>query len=361
MTDFILEAHDLRATLGGRVIVDIPYLGILRGEILVIIGPNGAGKSTLLSTLALLQKPGSARLVFNGEKIDSKSNLLPYRRRMAVVFQEPLLLDTTVRENVSLGLKLRHFPHSQREEKVKLWLEKFKISHLAQRSARTLSGGEAQRTSLARALALEPEVLFLDEPFSSLDQPTKDKLLSDLKRILADKSITVIMVTQDRDEARFFGDRVGVLLDGKLRQLDKTDAVFRSPASEDIASFVGVENLIRGTVRSIEQGLLKIAVGEGIIEAIGSQQAGRKVLLTLRPEDIMLSLPGPLLSTSMRNHFKAKINEISDRGALWRVIMDCSFPLVAFITRQSGLEMGFVPGSDVVASFKATSVHIIEE
>ncbi len=361
LNDFILEAHDLRVTLGGRVIVDIPYLGILKGETLVIIGPNGAGKSTLLSTLALLQKPGSGWLVFNGEKIGSKANLLPYRRRMAVVFQEPLLLDTTARENVSLGLKLRHFPHGQREEKVRLWLEKFKISHLAERSARTLSGGEAQRTSLARALVLEPEVLFLDEPFSSLDQPTKDKLLSDLKRILADKHITVIMVTQDREEARFFANRVGVMLEGKLRQIDRTEVVFRSPASEDIASFVGVENLMRGTVRSIEQGLLKISVGEGIVEAIGSQQAGREVLLTLRPEDIMLSLPGPMLSTSMRNHFRARISEISDRGALWRVIMDCGFLLVAFITRQSGMEMGLAPGSDVVASFKATSVHVIEE
>lgn len=359
MTDFILEVHNLRVDLGGRVVLDISYLGISKGEILVIIGPNGAGKSTLLSTLALLQKPGTGWLAFNGEKIDGKANLLSYRRRMAVVFQEPLLLDTTVRENVSLGLKLRHFPHDRIEEKVKLWLEKFKISHLAQRSARTLSGGEAQRASLARALVLEPEVLFLDEPFSSLDQPTKDALLTDLKRILADKSITVVMVTQDREEARFFGDRVGVLLDGKLRQIDKTDVVFRSPANEEVASFVGVDNLIRGIVSSREQGLLKIAVGDRIIEAIGNQDIGKKVLLTLRPEDIMLSLPGPLIGTSMRNHFKGRITEINDRGALWRIILDCGFLLVAFITRQSGVEMGLVPGSEVVASFKATSVNVL--
>ncbi len=359
MTDFVLEAHDLLVEKGDKVLLDIAHLGVLRSEVLVVIGPNGAGKSTLLSVLGLLEKPTGGWLAFNGERLDS-ADLLPYRRRMAVVFQEPLLLDTTVRENVSLGLKLRHFPHDRIEEKVRLWLDKFNISHLAGRSGRTLSGGEAQRTSLARAMVLDPEVLFLDEPFSSLDQPTKESLLSDLKRILLDKRTTVVMVTQDREEARFFGDRVGVLLGGKLRQLDRTDVVFRSPASEDIAGFVGVENLIHGIVRSVEQGLLKIVVGDVVVEAVGSQGPGKKVLLTLRPEDIMLSKPGPSAGTSMRNHFRGIISEISDRGALWRITVDCGFPALAFITRQSGIEMGLSPGTDVVASFKATSVHVIE-
>lgn len=361
MADFILEAQALDVELGGKKILDIPFLGINRGEVLIIIGPNGAGKSTLLSVLALLQKPGAGWINFNGERTNGGSDLLYYRRKMAVVFQESLLLDTSVYENVSLGLKLRKVSREQREERTRLWLDKFGISHLARQPARTLSGGEAQRTSLARAMVLDPEVLFLDEPFSSLDQPGKEALISDLKRVLGEKRMTVVMVTQDREEARVLGDRVGVLLDGTLRQLDQTDVVFRSPASEEIAGFVGVENLIHGIVLSCEKGLLKVAVKDGVVEALGGQQPGKKVILSLRPEDIMLSLPGPLGSSSMRNHFKGQVKELVDRGALWRLALDCGFPLVAFITRQSGLEMGLSPGAKVVASFKATSVHIIEE
>ncbi|MDY0039040.1 MAG: ATP-binding cassette domain-containing protein, partial [Desulforhabdus sp.] len=162
-TEAMLHTENLRLSLGGREIFHVNDLTIHKGEVLALVGPNGAGKSSLLLTLALLQTPTEGMIRIDGEAADN-GNALRLRRKMAVVFQEPLLLDLTVRQNIMAGLKIRGAPHRDAVERVRQWLDRFGISHLASRPARVLSGGEAQRTSLARAFALEPEVLFLDEP-----------------------------------------------------------------------------------------------------------------------------------------------------------------------------------------------------
>ena len=191
---------------------------------LAVVGPNGAGKSTLVQVLALLERPARGEVLFDGAP--ASGNALPYRRRMAVVFQEPLLLDTTVESNVGSGLALRGVPVQEQRRRSTEWLERFGIAHLAKRSARTLSGGEAQRMSLARALVLEPEVLLLDEPFSALDQPTRAALIDDLDRVLMASRIATVFVTHDRSEALRLGDRIAVLMDGRMRQVGSPAEVF---------------------------------------------------------------------------------------------------------------------------------------
>jgi tungstate transport system ATP-binding protein len=222
---------------GGRVVLDVDSLELRRGEILALVGPNGAGKSTLVTALALLERPAAGTIALDGTPVDWRRGLLAARRRLAVVFQESLLFDTTVAENVATGLKLRGVPRGERDPRVEHWLGRLGITHLARRQARTLSGGEAQRTSLARALVLAPELLLLDEPFAALDAPTREALTDDLLPLLRETATTTVLVTHDRDEALELGDRLGVLLDGRLVQVDRPEVVVTSPANEAVAAF----------------------------------------------------------------------------------------------------------------------------
>ena len=224
-------------TRDGHVILDVPALDVRAGEILAVIGPNGAGKSTLLRVMGLLETPEAGTVRVGGETV-LPGRALALRRRMASAFQEPLLTDASVLDNVALGLRFRRVAAAEQRARSFRWLERFGIASLAARQARTLSGGEAQRTALARALVLEPDLLLLDEPFSSLDQPTREDLLGELGRILREDARTTVLVTHDRGEALALSDRVAVLMDGCVRQLDETARVFRAPVSDAVARFV---------------------------------------------------------------------------------------------------------------------------
>ena len=241
----LVEARDLVVRRGRRTVLDVPALAVRHGEIRTVIGPNGAGKSTLAGALALLERPSAGAVLLDGRPVDWGRGLLAARRRLAMVFQEPLLLDMTVTDNVATGLRLRGIPRDEREARVTGWLERLGIAHLARRPSRALSGGEAQRTSLARALVLEPELLVLDEPFAALDPPTREALAVDLVPLLRERRTTTVLVTHDRDEAFGIGDRVAVVLAGRVAQLDTPDTVLRYPASDEIARFVRPRRLLR--------------------------------------------------------------------------------------------------------------------
>jgi ABC-type sugar transport system ATPase subunit len=241
----VVEVRDLVVRRGRRTVLDVPALAIRRGEILTVIGPNGAGKSTLAGALALLERPAGGTVLLDGRPVDWGRGLLAARRRLAVVFQEPLLLDMTVRDNVGLGLRLRGVGRAERDGRVREWLARLGIAHLADRPARALSGGEAQRASLARALVLDPELLVLDEPFAALDPPTREALAVDLVPILRERGTTTVLVTHDRDEAFGIGDRVAVVVAGRIAQLDAPLAVLAHPATEEIARFVRPRRLLR--------------------------------------------------------------------------------------------------------------------
>ncbi len=241
----ILEGRDLVVVLGGQKVLDVPSFTVRKGEIMMIIGPNGSGKTTLLLTLALLLKPASGTVLYHGQPIAGTKTVLQQRRKLAVVFQEPLLLNNSVLDNVTLGLKLRGVPHEEIKPRAEKWLERFGILPLAKRQARLLSGGEAKRTSLARAFALQPEVLFLDEPFMALDSPTRQGLFDDFESVLRETKTTVLMVTHDRDEATILGDRVAVIIKGAVRQTGTPKGVFDAPVDGEVASFVKIRNVLR--------------------------------------------------------------------------------------------------------------------
>ena len=342
----------------GRRILTVDELGVQPGEVLAVVGPNGAGKSTLINVLALLERPAAGDVLYDGQPV--RGNLLPYRRRMAVVFQEPLLLDATVESNVGSGLALRGAPRDERERRVQHWLARFGIEELARRSARTLSGGEAQRASLARALVLEPEVLLLDEPFAALDEPTRRALIDDLDRVLGETDSAAVFVTHDRAEALRLGDRVAVMIGGRIRQVGPPSLVFSAPADEEVATFLGVETIVPGHVRSMEDGLAVVDVAGRRVEAATADGPEGEVLVCLRPEDVVLSPAGDHpLPTSARNRLPAVVQRIVNVGSQVRVDLDAGFRLVALITKQSLEELSLEAGSRVEASFKATAVHLI--
>lgn len=345
----------------GQTLLAIPTLKILRGEILVILGANGAGKSTLLQTLAFLRTPGSGSLQFGGEEVSFHAPTLALRRRLAVVFQEPLLFDTTVEANVASGLKLRAIARATIQKKVQQWLERLGIAHLAHRQARTLSGGEAQRVSLARAFVLEPDFLLLDEPFSALDAPTRESLTDLFHRLQQQTRTTTLFVTHDRQESLRLATRIAVMERGTIAQIGTPEEVFSQPVSETVASFVGIETILRGTVDSQRDGFAEVDVGTERPIAVASALApGSHITLCLRPEEVtLLALSEAATPSSARNYFPARVTRILPWGSMFKVHLDCGFPLVAFVTRPSIDVLHLHEGSTVAATFKATAVHVI--
>jgi tungstate transport system ATP-binding protein len=361
VSDAILEAQDVAVQYGARTVVDVDQLAVGRGETLAFIGPNGAGKSTLLRVLGLLERPSRGEVRLEGQPVAWGRDLLDARRRFASVFQEPLLTDTTVERNVALGLTLRRTPREEVRRRAAHWMDRLGIRELAGRQARTLSGGESQRTSLARAFAIGPDVLLLDEPFSALDPPTREDLLRVLQRILRETAVTTVFVTHDRAEALRLGDRVGVMLEGRLAQLDTPAVVFGRPATPAVARFVGVENLLTGRVAASDDGLLTVATDHLRIRVPGQAPVGRRVLVCVRPENVVLR-PGPVGPgrDSALNHFPGRVAELVPVGTQVRVLAECGDPVIALVTRHSVEELPLAPGSPVTVSFKASAVHLIE-
>ena len=236
MSAFI-TIKDLLIRRNGRDTLEIDSLDITRGETLTVVGPNGAGKSTLLLVLARLLKPARGDINFDGKSL-THWNELEYRRKISFVFQAPLLLDMTVEQNIALGLRFRKTPREEIHPRVWKWIKHLGIESLAKRRAGQLSGGEAQRVSLARAFVLEPELLLLDEPFSALDPPTRTKMLEDLSALLARDHRTAVFVTHNLNEAAKLSHRIAVIVGGRLRQVGPARQIKAHPADDAVEAFL---------------------------------------------------------------------------------------------------------------------------
>jgi tungstate transport system ATP-binding protein len=244
---------------------------------------------------------------------------------------------------------------------VEEYAERFGIRHLINRSARKLSGGEAQRTSLARAFATKPAMVFLDEPFSSLDPPTRESLMEDLERILHETETTTIMATHDQVEALRLSDRIAVMNQGKIAQIGSPEQVMNYPVDEFVASFVGMETVFSGRVTKTYDGTFTASVSGREVEAVGAVKQGDKVVCFIRPENVVLSTHFADTKSSARNVFPGKIVRIIPMGLFYKVQADCGFPLNAYLTRQSLEELSLKERDTVFASFKATAVHVIRK
>ena len=233
----MLEAQDITWIKEDKTILRNIHFHLLPRECVGLIGPNGSGKSSLLKILSFLEAPTSGQLYFQGQSVPKNVPLL-IRRRIAIVFQEPLLLNTRVFNNVAIGLRIRGLSKGKIQERVDYWLEQFGVVHLSKQSARSLSGGEAQRVSLARAFALEPDVLFLDEPFSALDAPTKEELRIDLAHVFKSTQTTTVLVSHDFKDIEHLTNRALILLNGQVVADGSPTELLKSPPKGEAERFI---------------------------------------------------------------------------------------------------------------------------
>jgi molybdate transport system ATP-binding protein len=323
---------------------------LAESPVTVLFGPSGAGKTTLLRMLAGLERADSGEIRFRGEIwYDSARGvcLAPQQRRAGFLFQDYALFPhLTVARNVG---------YAARREKKRELLEAFGLAELAARYPRAISGGQQQRVALARALAAEPALLLLDEPLSALDAATRGRMRHELRRMLMAAGVPSIVVTHDRVEAVALGDRMAVMVDGRIRQEGPVQEVFRHPADAQVAESVGMENVLPVAVVEREAGLVTVAVGAARLQCLDTEVS--PTWACIRAEDVALARQAGDVS-SVRNHLAGRVQTVLLEGPLARVELDCGFPLVAAITAQSAGDMNLQPGDLVYAVVKATAVHL---
>lgn len=347
----MIEVKNLSKKLGDFTLEDIE-LSVKEGEYFCILGPTGSGKTILLETIAGIYNPDTGSIIINGNDV---SSLLPKDRNISVVYQDFMLFpNMDVRKNIAFGLYCKGFDKSQITELVEETAEMLGIQHLLDRHPSTLSGGEKQRSAIARAIITEPKLLLLDEPLSALDTGTKAKLRQELTRIHQLKKTTTIHVTHSFEEAFALSDRIAVMHGGKILQIGTPDEVFRKPNSTFVADFVGVENLFHG--KAVIQGdLAEISVNG--LKVVSSTLKSGNVSLSIRPEDILIS-KNPIES-SARNSFSGVIAEVSRMKSTVKVVIDAGIPFRVVLTKRDYDDMGLSIGKKVYLTFKASATHII--
>jgi molybdate transport system ATP-binding protein len=329
-------------------------------SIAVLFGPSGCGKTTLLRCLAGLERPERGSIRFGDETwFDGTSGvfLSPQRRIIGYLSQDYALFPhLDVARNVGYGLRGVAVP--ERRRRVAEMLDRFGLVGLEGRYPHQVSGGQQQRIALARALIRRPRLLLLDEPLSALDAPLREQLRRELRRLLAQFDIPVVLVTHDRVEAIALADHVVIMDDGAVRQSGPVDEVFSHPADLTVAQIVGVETVHRARVVEVNDGLATVTIGDATLVAVAPENACDEAYVCIRAEDVILQrgAGGP---SSVRNRLKGRITSIVPEGPLLRVVLNCGFELTALITRPAGEELGLRAGEEVTASVKAFAVHLI--
>jgi molybdate transport system ATP-binding protein len=304
-------------------------------ETVALVGPSGAGKTTVLRAIAGLVA-GRVRL-----GAEEWTQLPPEQRSVGFVFQDYALFPhLSVEKNVAFGGEVGDL------------LDRLGIAHLRRARPHELSGGERQRVALARALARKPKVLLLDEPTAALDPHTRGSVRAELRALLRELALPTLLVTHDFEEAAALADRVGVLVDGRLRQLATADELVARPADPYVASFAG-GNLVAGSARRTEDGLTEVRLADGTL-LYSTDEGEGEVAVVVYPWEVSLSRQAPL--DSALNHVRGPIASMTAVGSRTRVRVG---PLVAEVTGASIERLGLSEGDDVVATFKATGTRLV--
>ncbi|MFN8022750.1 MAG: ABC transporter ATP-binding protein [Acidimicrobiales bacterium] len=335
----------------GALDLDVSF-DVRPGELVAVLGPNGAGKSTLLRAVAGLQPIDRGRIVVDERVLDDGGAVFvePEQRPVGVVFQQYLLFDhMTVLENVAFGLRARGVAKHDARVRARAWIDRLGLGEHVSARPRQLSGGQAQRTALARALATDPRVLLLDEPLAALDVGTRATVRRDLRQHLATFEGMRVLVTHDPVDAWALADRVVIVEAGRVVQEGTLTEVTARPRSRYVADLVGV-NLVSGEVRG---GVLHTANGVAVV--IADADAG-PALAVIRPHSVLLTREVP--SSSARNVWPGTIVDLDRLGERVRVVLDGPVPLTAEITVASMESLSLRPGDEVFAAVKATDIDV---
>jgi len=301
---------------GPVVALDHLDLTLQPGELIALLGPSGCGKTTTLRLLAGLEDADTGRITVGGRDLTRVSAA---KRDMGMVFQAySLFPHMTVRQNVAFGLRLRKVSAAQRDKRAIEMLDLVGLSTQADRYPHQLSGGQQQRVALARALAIEPQVLLLDEPLSALDAKVRAQLRDEIRRIQLDVGITTLFVTHDQEEALAIADRVGVMREGRLEQLAPPTEVYSRPATSFVAEFVGLSNRLAGEVRGGE-----VIVRGCRLPLVERDTPDGQVVALVRPEAVSLASNAPEPGTEAGSGpLTGTVIAITFLGATSRVTVD---------------------------------------
>jgi len=356
----------------------IDMLDIYPGEKIALIGPNGAGKTTLLQMMAALEKPNKGAIRFNEIDIKAPKDKMQYYRSIAYVPQKPVLYDKSVFENIAIGLKIRGMPQLEIEEKIARITKALKIEHLISRSALKLSGGEARRVMLARALVLEPQILFLDEPFGDLDETIRKDLINDLLPILSESTpypenlrdrsgCATIFVSHNQEETYQLADYFIVMLKGRIVQTGGSQELFAHPANPEIAEFIGVKNVLTAQVIGEEKGMLQVSIVTEIgtvskLLVAADKPKNNEVIITIPPESIVIMTEQNDLSySSPRNVISGTIKKVIPSRYFSWVEVNCGVILTVSVTNNAVSELALSSGKNVRLLIKSTAIKIMEK
>jgi putative spermidine/putrescine transport system ATP-binding protein len=304
-----LDIIHLTKQFGNVIAVKDAEFTVQDSEFMCILGPSGCGKSTLLRMIAGFEMPTSGDMQIDGESITA---LPPNKRPTAMVFQKYTLWPhMTVYENIAFGLGLRGLARTVIEQKVRDSLALVSLSGYEARYPSQLSGGQQQRVALARAIVLEPKILLLDEPFSSLDAILRVRLREELKRIQRRLKITAIFVTHDQEEALSLADRIAVMSSGQIEQIDHPSTIYANPQTLFVADFIGAMNLLEVSAQdgALRLGGKQLAAPQGIVSS-------EKLTIALRPEDLVI------VPDSTQEAWKAQVDQVMDLGHYRKILVD---------------------------------------
>ena len=396
----MLSVRGISRTLGALAIKDISF-EVRQGEYFVLLGASGVGKSVLLETIAGIIRPDTGRVFLDGKDI---TNEQIHRRKIGFVFQNSTLFPhMTVYDNIAFGLRCRRLQNRQIHKRVGELAEDFAVSHLLKCRPQTLSGGEAQRVCLARAVASEPKCLLLDEPISSLDVSARGQIRALLRKISSGaahlrnranaepaRGPAIVHVTHDYTEAVCLGTHIAVMENGRIVQAGAAQEVFHRPKSEFVARFVGIRNFFKGRLPEPDYGQARARefVSNGLSFSVLTDRPGGSGYIMVRSRDVTICDLGPKDAagqpapagpaqngrafrrprTSARNNFEGTIVDIIPNGNLpggVEVIVDIGagkpVEVAALITAQSAKMLDLHPGKRVSLSFKASAVEYVEE
>lgn len=284
--DVVLKIEDVAKHYGSETVISDLSLSVRDGEILTLLGPSGCGKTTTLRLIAGLEKPNQGDIHLQNESVAGTGRFVPAEERgIGVVFQEfALFPHLTARENVAFGLQ--DWSEPDREARVAELLDLVDLEAHGEDYPDELSGGQQQRIALARSLAPEPEMLLLDEPFSNLDVDLRVEMREEVRRIIKQAGVTAISVTHDQEEAMSISDRVAVMNDGDIEQIDTPEEVFQQPESRFVAGFLGHASFLSGAVRGDHVDTALGRVLRDNVNGLAEQYDGTTVDLLVRPDDV---------------------------------------------------------------------------
>lgn len=351
-----ISLRGLTKRFGPVVAVDNLNLDLAEGGIMALLGPSGCGKTTTLRMLAGFETVDVGRILLGDADVTA---LPPERRNTGMVFQNYALFPhLSVFRNIAFGLEMRAVPKNEVRQRVEAIIEKVQLTGLGERYPRQLSGGQQQRTALARALVINPSVLLLDEPLANLDAKLREEMRFYIRSLQQEFGITTVYVTHDQSEALALADRIAVMMDGVLQQVGTPTEIYRRPQSALVAGFVGLTNLIPGSVHARDTDTCVVDTAAGVQRVTGAEFApGASVLLSIRPESLRLGASDAVTANDRDNHLAGVVQDRVYLGNLidYRVVVRDSVVLRI----QAGPAPDYQPGTQVTISYASDEAWLV--